>query len=309
MNKLVPALGLGLLCAAALSAAFEVGESQAAVVSRFGNLRVVREPGLHFKWPAPIDTLWRVDQRIRLLELDSAEYLTSDKQNVLARCALAWSIADPLRFLQSAADPARVEARLKDLVHTQVGNAFGARALGELVSTSPETPGLAAVDREVEARTAEEALETYGVAIEMARITRLSFPAQNRKAVFRRMEAERQKIAQEIRSQGVERAERIRADAELEAAKLISEAKRKAAELRGAGAAEAARIANEAYQQDPALYELMRTLEASDAIFGPDDTIVLPSDFSFLRLLADPSAGEGAAGPRAGRAEPEERPQ
>lgn len=277
---------LGLAGAAVWASTFQVHEGESVIVSRFGDpRRRVDEAGLAFRWPAPVDTLLRVDRRVRVTELEPAEYLTSDKKNVLVSCLLAWSVDDPLRFVQSASDPAAVAQRLADLVHTHAGTVLGAHPLSALVSTDEKVQALAAINAEIAERTAVEASETYGVRVMVARIRRLTFPTQNKKAVFRRMEAERQKIAQEIRSEGTERAERIRADAELQAALLLSEARRKAAETRGTAEAEAARIYNEAYARDPRFYELVRTLEAYDKIFDENARVVIPSDSELLEVL------------------------
>ncbi len=289
MNK--PILGVAA-CAVVLgalwSASFAVSESETAIVARFGDpRRHVDKAGLHFKWPAPIDTVWRVDRRIRMLDVAAEEFLTSDKKNLLVGVSVAWSVADPLRFLLSANSIEQVESRLSDLVQTQLGNVLGAYPFAALIAASDDAPPFDAVDDAIVLRAGEAAGETYGVTLHVARITSLTFPDQNKRRIFSRMEAERQKIAQEIRSEGVEQSERIRSDAELEASKLVNEAKRERDERIGRAQAEAARILNEAHARDPALYELLRTLETLETVFGPDDTLVLPSDHPLLRLLND----------------------
>lgn len=289
--------GLIILLGLLWTVTFTVSESETAIVVRLGDpRRHVDEAGLHFK--LPIDTVWRIDQKIRMLDVEEEEFLTADKKNLLVRASVAWSVEDPLRFLQSASGGVeQVEARLADLVQTQLGNVLGAHTFGELISTGSDAPPFDSIDEAIAERAARDASETYGVEIRMARITRLTFPDQNRRAVFNRMEAERQKIAQEIRSKGMESAERIRSDADLAAAKLITEARYEAAKLRGAGEAEATRIYNEAYSRDPQLFELLRTLEALETTFGPDDTFVIPSDSKLLDVLLDIEA-TGLLGPR-----------
>lgn len=285
--KRLPLLLLLVVAAwAALGSPFTVTESESVLVLRFGNPeREISEAGLHFKWPPPIETVLRVDRRIRVLEVEESEFLTADKKNVSASAFLAWSVGDPMRFVQSARTTEAVAERLRALVHTQTGNVLGRHPLSALLSVEPDRRALADVNREIAERTGSEALATYGVQIEVARLQRLNFPSQNKKAVFRRMEEERRAIAKQIRAEGLEAAETIRADAELEAALLLSEAERKAAELRGEGQAEAARIKNEAYARDPELYELLRKLEAYGTILGEDATVVLPSDSELFDLL------------------------
>ena len=283
----IPLLLLVTLTAwAGLTCPFAVTESESVLVLRFGNPQnEISEPGLHFKWPTPFETVLRVDRRIRVLEVEASEFLTADKKNVSASAFVAWSVGDPMRFVQSARTSEAVAERLRALVHTQTGNVIGRHPLSALLSIDSEELALTAINQEIAERTGSEALATYGVQVEVARLQRLNFPAQNKKAVFRRMEEERRAIAKQIRAEGNEAAEKIRVDAELEAALLLSEAQRKAAELRGEGEAEAARIKNEAYARDPELYEILRKLEAYETILGEDSTIVLPSDSELFDLL------------------------
>src|SRR5438067_186966 len=96
-------LAAGLL--AGLACTFQVDETEFAIVARFGDpRRVIDEPGLHFKWPPPVDTVIRIDRRIMVLDPEPAEYLTADKKNVLVNCFLAWSVEDPIRYLVSVAE-------------------------------------------------------------------------------------------------------------------------------------------------------------------------------------------------------------
>jgi len=294
MTRMPLFLALALAIWVVSTCPFAVTEAESVLVLRFGSPRTeVSEPGLHFKWPAPFETLLRVDQRIRVLEVEASEFLTADKKNVSASAFVAWSVGDPMKFVQSARTTEAVTERLRALVHTQTGNVIGQHPLDALLSVDPSGPSLAAVNEEIAERTGAEALATYGVNVEAARIQRLNFPAQNKKAVFRRMEEERRAIAKQIRAEGLEAAERIRADAELEAALLLSEAQRKAAELRGQGEAEAARIKNEAYARDPELYELLRKLDAYEKVLGEDSLIVVPSDSELFDLLEGWEPGSG----------------
>ncbi|MEM7202934.1 MAG: protease modulator HflC [Planctomycetota bacterium] len=296
--------GAAMLGAALWSCAFQVGESESVIVARLGDpSRLVEEAGLAFKLPPPIDTLIRVDRRIRILEPDPVEYLTQDKKNVLVSCFLAWSVADPIQYVRSARDLPAAESRLGDIALAELNNILGAHPLRALVSIEPETKRMEDLNRQLTTQVAERARQDFGVRIHCAKIKRLNYPRQNKEAVFRRMEAERNKIAQEIRSEGSARAERIRADAATEAALLINDAKRRAEELRGEGDAEATRIYGEAHAQDPELYEFLRTLEAYEAIFGPETTVVIPEDAPLLRLLREPPVPSAERPPAGGNDE------
>ena len=134
--------------------------------------------------------------------------------------------------------------------------------------------------------------------IAAVRIKRLNFPPQNKQAVFRRMEAERQRIARLYRSEGEEEAEKIRASADREEAVLLNEARRQAEEIRGEADAEATRIYAEAFGQDPEFFEFVRSLEAYQNIIGESSTIVVPSDSELLKVLQTPNSGRRAGAGR-----------
>lgn len=288
------AIGLGVV---GWSCLFQVAENEAVIVARFGDpSRLVDEAGLAFKYPFPIDTLIRVDRRTRILDPETVEYLTEDKKNVLVSCFVAWSVKEPIKFIRSARDLDTAEARLGDVALAELGNILGAHPLEALVSTEEKQKKMADLDAELSANIAARAHEDFGIEVHCARIKRLNYPAQNKQAVFRRMEAERMKIAQEIRSEGQEDAERIRADASKEAALLVNEARRKVEELHGEGEAEATRIYGEAYGSDPGFYSFLRTLEVYEQVFGEKTTFVLPSGSKLLDVLeAPPDVDEGPA--------------
>jgi modulator of FtsH protease HflC len=306
---------LTALLALAYSCIFEVSESEYAIVARFGDpSRVIDEPGLHCMWPPPVDSLIRIDRRIHVLDPAPAEYLTSEKKNVLVDFFTAWSVVDPRKYLVTVADQHGAEARLVDIVRSEVGSILGQHPLDVLVwtpggenvggieettGTSPtEKPemGMEEVMRRITANTAVKALEGFGIEVSAVRIKRLNFPRQNKQAVFQRMEAERERIAMLYRSEGTETSEKIKARARLDEVRLISEAGRRAEEIRGEADAEASRIYAEAYGADPDFYEFIRSLETYRKIIRENSTIVIPSQTPLLRVLEDPETWIGGAG-------------
>ncbi len=276
-------LGLGLTCLV------QVSETEYAIVARFGDpRRVIQRAGLYVKWPPPMDTVIRIDRRMHVLDPDAAEYLTSDKKNILVNGFVVWSVGDPIRYLVSATDQAGAEARLTDLMRSELGTTLGAHALSVLVSTEPQARTLDDMMQEITQNLARRARDNFGIEVAAVRIKRLNFPAQNKEAVFRRMEAERRRIAKLYRSEGEEEAEKIRAQADREQAVLINEAEREAEILRGDADAEASRIYAEAYAQDPEFYEFLRSLQAYENIIRDTSTVVLPSDSELLDVLKHP---------------------
>lgn len=282
-------LPLWILAAAvaglAYACTFTVEEGQLAVVTRFGDPRRIAEPGLGLKWPAPIDQVVPIDMRMQVLDPDAAEYLTADKKNVMVDAFMAWSVAEPRKFLVSVRDQATAESRLAETLRSVVGDVLVTYPFAALVSHEPQERTLTDVARDLTTKAQDKAREAFGVDIHAVRLKRINFPVQNKESVFRRMEAERESIANGYRSEGAENYEKMKADADRQAAELAAEADRKVREIRGGAEAEAARIYAEAYGKDRSLYEFLRSLETVEKILGPTSTVVIPSDHEVLGVL------------------------
>ncbi|MEW6742670.1 MAG: protease modulator HflC [Planctomycetota bacterium] len=311
MRRTIVMLGaLVVLVLAIVACVFEVPETEYAIVARFGDpRRVITAAGLHLKWPPPIDTLIRIDRRLHVLDPEPSEYLTSEKKNVLVDSFMAWSVADPRKYLVTVTDRAGAEARLTDIMRSDVGSIIGSHPLSVLVS-APGSEGsdwssaeparggeggtreltMEDVMREITSSSDAKARESFGIQVAAVRIKRLNFPLQNKTAVFRRMEAERERIAKQYRSEGEEEKEKLEAKVDLEQAQLINEASRRAEEIRGEADAEATRVYAEAYGEDPLFYEFLRSLEAYQKIIRENSTIVVPNDSPLLKVLKDPEA-------------------
>lgn len=301
---------------------FQVEESEYAVVTVFGDpRRIIEEPGLRFKWPWPVESVIRIDRRVNITSPDSAEYLTRDKKNVLVSFFVAWKVADPLRFLVTVNDRPGAESRIQDIIRSEVGAKLGNYNLSDLVfvdggtddssgaasgvaaetgaestasagdSSSPGTTGesglIAKIMDDISASVQGPLGKEFGIDVVAVRMKRLNFPRQNKQAVFERMEAERERIAKQYRSEGEEDAMKLKAEADRQQAELINEAKRKAEEIRGRADAEATRIYAEAYGKDPEFYEFLRKLEALEAFLDQGSTVVLPADSPLLDVLKE----------------------
>jgi membrane protease subunit HflC len=290
MRKLILAAVVAAVVALlVLGSTFEVSEAEYVIVEHLGDpRRVIDEAGLHFKWPPPIDTVVRVDRRLMVLDPDPAEYLTSDKKNVLVSCLMVWSVEDPVRFRVSVLDERGAEARLTDIMLSEVGTVIGLHPLSSLVSITEGEWEMEEVTAKITANAAKKAAESFGVRISSVRVRRLNFPRQNKQAVFERMEAERERIATQYRSEGVEAAQKIEAQARRDEATLLAEAKRKAEEIRGEADAEATRVYAEAFGKDAGFYEFLRSLEVYRKIIGENATVVVPSDSKLLEVMKDP---------------------
>lgn len=276
---------------------FQLRENEAAIVTRFGDPRPpITAAGLHFKWPAPIDSLARIDLRLHVLDPEPAEYLTRDKKNVIVDAFLVWRPADALRYLTSVSGVEGAEARLTDLLRSAVGDVLSANDFASLVSHEEQESTLGTVNDAVTAQAAQRALEDFGIEVAAVRVKRLSFPLQNKAAVFSRMAAERTAIATRYRAEGQERYDNIISDADRMQAEILAEARRRASEIRGSADAEAARIYAEAHAKNPELYAFLRALEVLETAVDGDATLVLPADHELLQVLREPPAMRKATG-------------
>lgn len=295
-------IGGALICACT----YAVDETQFVIVKRFGNpAAVVLEPGLRFRWPWPVDTVARLDNRLMVLDTPrpgepDREYITLDVEsgigkNVEVAAYTCWRIKrDPAavrRFLETVGDRTGAEAVLGDVVGAKLGNALGEHDFSAFVSDQPERRKWTEVLASVRDECRAEVERDYGIEIVDLKIRRLNFPDQNRRNVFDRMRAERERIASRYRSEGEEQATAIRAEANRKKEEILAAAQMEAERIRGKADAEAARVYADAYGQDPDFYEFVRTLESYEKAFDKDTVLILSADSEFLRLLNQAPAG------------------
>ncbi len=282
---------------------YVVDETEYVVVNRLGNpVQVRMEPGLGVKWPWPVDALIRYDNRLMVLEVPrpgepDREYLTLDVEsgigkNVEVTTYTCWRIKpDPQSvrvFLETVGDRAGAEALLADVVGSKLGIALGGHDFSALVSVDPAQRCWTSLLESVRQACRDDVGPAYGIDIVDVQIQRLNFPDQNRRNVFDRMRAERERIAARYRSEGEERATAVRAEADRQREQILATAYMESERVRGAADAEAARIYGEAYGQDPEFYEFLRTLQSYESTFDKDTVLILSSDSEFLRLLNMP---------------------
>ena len=261
------------------SSVFTVSEIQQAVVTQLGKpVRVVKEPGLHMKVPFIQQVTYFDD---RLLDYDSAptEVVTKDKKTLVVDNYSRWRITDPLLFLQTVRNEAGAQARLDDIIYSELRVDLGQSNLNEIVATKRKE-----IFTTVTERSNDKARE-YGIRVVDVRVKRADLPVQNEKAVYGRMRAERHRIARQYRSEGKEEALKIRSETDKEKTILLADAYEKEQLLRGEGDAEAVRIYADAYKRDPDFFKFLRTLEAYKGALKEKTTVILPPDSDFLRFL------------------------
>ena len=280
----VLAIAIALVLAALVSSSvFVVRENELAVLFQFG--RVVRTdvtPGIHFKLPW-LQDVRTFDRRVLTLDSEAQPYLTSEKKDVLVDFFVKWRIKDVSRFYTaSSGDPQIANQRLLPVVRQALGKEINERLLVEVVSG--ERSDVMAQIKE----TSEAAVADLGIQLVDVRVMRIDLPDAVSESVYRRMRAERQRVANELRSTGTERSEAIRADADRQRVVLLAEAERDSNRLRGEGEGEAAATYAKAYQLDPEFYSFYRSLEAYRvAMKGKDTTLVLDPKSEFFRYFEE----------------------
>jgi len=300
MRLLIILVAAALVVATIGDCFFAVDQTEFVIVKRFGDpIRTLIEPGLRIKYPWPIDTLVRFDNRLMVLENPgpdepAKEYLTQDEQagigkNVMVTAFTCWRIkpnAEAVRiFLETMGDRTSAEARLGDVVVSELGAALGCNDFSVLISTDETLRRWSEFMENIRERCKLRVEREYGIEIVDIRIQRLNFPDQNRRNVFDRMRAERDTIAARYRSEGEEQAARIRAKANRERDEILAEARKQATIVRGRADAEATAVYAQAHGQDPDFYEFLRTLQAYENSFDENTAAILSSDSEFLRLL------------------------
>ena len=261
---------------------FIVDETKQAIILQFGKpIRSIKEPGLNLKLPFIQNVVFFED---RLLVYDAAptEIITKDKKTLIVDNYARWKIIDPLKFLQTVRDLNGAQARLDDIIYSELRVDLGLFDMSEIVSERRE--GIMKRVTEI----SNEKANTYGIEIVDVRIKRVDLPPENEKFIFDRMRAERERIAKQYRAEGQEESAKIIAETEREKTVILAEAYKTAQTLKGEGEAKSIKIYAESFNQDPEFYKFYRTLEAYRLTFKDKTTVLLSTDSEFLKYLTKP---------------------
>ncbi len=275
----------------ASGAAYTVDQRQNAIVFQLGEVKeVVKRSGLHFKWPL-IQNVRYFDMRI--LTFDDPEplrFLTQGNRPVLVDSFVKWRIADVRQFYLSVSGEEGAATRIKQTVSGALRDEFGVRTVHDVVSGQRED-----IMAKVRQRAGED-LKRIGVEIIDVRLKRVDLPQEVSESVFGRMQAERKRIANDLRATGAAESERIRADADRQREVILAEAYRDAQKTKGEGDAKATDIYAKAFSANPEFYAFYRSMEAYRSSFrGKNDLLLLEPNSDFFRYLKDPqgrSAGK-----------------
>jgi len=268
----------------AYGALFTVYQTRQALVVRLGQpVRVVTEPGLHFKIPL-IDSVIHIDKRILDLENPAQEVIASDQKRLVVDAFARYRINDVLKFYQSVGSVERVNQQLSILLNSALR-----RVLGEATLTHVVRDERSQLMARVRDQLDTEA-QAFGIQVVDVRIRRADLPEQNSQAVYQRMQTERQREAAEFRAQGSQRAQEIRARADRDVTVLLADATSTAESVRGEGDGERNRIFAESFGRDPDFFSFYRSMQAYEAGLKSGDTrMLLKPDSEFFRFFVDPS--------------------
>ncbi len=296
MNR-IGLIASSLLVALALlsSMLFVVDQRQFGVIYALGQIKeVITEPGLNFKLPPPFQDVKYLDKRLLTLDsTDTEPVLTAEKQRLVIDWYLRWRITDPSAYIRAiGVDETAGANQLSREVRNAFQEEIGKRTVRELISTKRE-PLMAEVKREVQEKVRSK---NWGIDIVDVRLTRADYVDAITESVYRRMEAERKRVANELRSTGAAEGEKIRADADRQREVTVANAYRDAQKIKGEGDAEAARLYADAFGRDPQFAQFYRSLDAYKASFNKksDVMVVDPSSSEFFKAFRNGGNAVGA---------------
>lgn len=282
-----------VLFAIAAASLVQVRSGEATVITRFGNpARVLLEPGLGWRWPAPFEVSVPVDLRLRTTSSGLQDVGTRDGLRIIVQAYVAWQVQPDAenvqRFMRAVQNQPDEAARQ---IRTFVGSALETTAasfdLSSLVNTDASQVKIADFEAQLRQQIEQQLLNTYGVRVLQVGVERLTLPSVTLTATVDRMRAERETIATERTAAGKREAAQIRSAAERDARILQADASIKAADIEAQSRVEAAQIYGRAYASSPALYNELRALDTLGTMVNPGTKIILRTDAAPFRVLVD----------------------
>lgn len=262
---------------------FSVQEKEVAIITQFGRvIKTIENPGLNFKLPAPIQNTLRFSTKLNVFETVPTEILTQDKKNLLINNYVLWKIERPLDFFKTVRDFKGALLRLEDIVYSQLRNEVGLYSFSEIITEKREEIA------ENLTRKVKAECEMLGIEIVEVRLKKVSFPSQNLSAIYRRMIAERKKMATKYRSEGEEEATKIRSETDREKTVILAESYKEAETIKGKGEAKALKNYAKIIKRDSNYYNFVRSMEVYSKIIKEDSTLILSTDSDLLKYLRPP---------------------
>ncbi len=288
LGSLVVVLLVGLIVLS--SSMYTVDQRQNALVFQLGEVvSVKKSPGLYFKLPM-VQNIRFFDTRILTLDAgDPERFITSEKKNVLVDSFIKWRVIDARQYYVSVGgDETRAQIRLNQTVNDGLRAEFGKRTINDVVSGRREE-----IMKIIRAKADQDARK-IGVQVVDVRIKRVDLPETVSENVYRRMEAERKQVANELRSTGAAEAEKIKADADKQKDVIVAEAYRDAQSVKGLGDAKASAQYASAYGRNAEFYAFYRSMQAYRESFkSKSDVMVLDPSADFFKYMKNPRAAGG----------------
>lgn len=281
MNQNTIIVTLGAVFALSMMSVFTVTQTEKAIKFKLGEIvKSDYEPGLYFKFPL-INNVKKFDSRILTMDSRPERFLTAEKKNVIVDSFVKWRVGDVNTFYTAVAgDPMQANIRLDQVIKDALRSEFSKREIKQVVSTDR------GMIREALIKNTAQVAKTLGVEIVDVQVKRIDLPSEVSNSVFLRMEAERERVAREFRSQGSEAAERIRADADKQREIILANAYRDAEILKGEGDAKAAEVYAQAYGKDVEFFGFYRSLNAYKESFKQSgNMLVLDPDSEFFKYF------------------------
>jgi membrane protease subunit HflC len=273
---------------------FQVRETESALVTTFGKpTRPITDPNLYFKWPAPIQRVYKFDSRMRVFEGDPIETTTKGAVPIIVKTYAVWKIAEPLQFFNAVGTVKEAQSKLRSQINDTQNKVVGRHFFGEFVNSDPSKIIFSQIEEEMLAELREAVRGNYGIEIKALGIKGLKVSEDVSEDVFKRMRAERNRKTEAIIAQGNAEATRIRTDASSIRTELLAAAEARAKAIRGQGDAEAAKYYKE-LEAHPELAMFLRNVEALKKSLQ-DATIVIPADiepFNYLKQMPNIGSGE-----------------
>jgi len=290
MNRIgLLAVGAVMALLVTMSMLFVVDQRNFAVVYSLGEIKeVIAEPGLKFKLPPPLQNVIFIDRRTQTLDSpETRPIFTAEKQSLVIDWLVKWRITEPRQFIRNTGvDLRNAEARLSPIVQAALNEEVTKRTVREMLSTERDKVMQGAMKR------LSDDAKNFGIEVVDVRIKRVDFASTITESVYRRMESERKRVANELRSQGAADGEKIRADADRQREVILAEAYREAQKVKGDGDAKASAIYAEAFGRDPQFAQFYRSLEAYRSSFrSKSDVLVLDPSSEFFRVMRNGSVG------------------
>ena len=266
---------------------FQVREIESALVTTFGRAsRQITEPGWYFKWPPPIQRVYKFDSRMMVFEADLGETTTKGAVPIIVNTYVVWKIAEPLAFFNAVGTVKEAENKLRSQLSDTQNKVIGQYAFSEFVNSDQSKIKFKQIEKQMTDDLKQSVRDDYGIEIKTLGIKQLKISEDVSKDVFERMRAERSRRTEATIAQGIAEATKIKTDADSKKTELLAAAEARAKAIRAQGDAEAAKF-YKLLEEDPVLARFLRDIEALKKILEKRTTIVISADTEPFKLLKE----------------------